>query len=71
MKPEGPPTIVSLESHRRRKVAESREKAAKARKSRAAAHAGEPAVNWRRAPLAIGVFLALMAVMWLVGRLLG
>jgi hypothetical protein len=71
MKPEGPPTIVSLESHRRRKVAEVRDKAVKARKTRAFAASGERAINWRRAPLAIAAFLAFMAVSWIVGRLLG
>ena len=71
MKPDRPPPIVSLESHRRRKVAESREQAAKARKAGASAYSGERAINWRRAPLAIAAFLAFMAVSWLIGRLLG
>lgn len=69
MKPEpGRPTIVSLESHRRRRIAETREKAVQVRKARRAS--GERAINWRRVPLAIVVVIGFLAVSWALGRLL-
>jgi hypothetical protein len=72
MKPKGDPTIVSLETHRRRRVAETREKSVRARKARAAAAVrGERAINWRRAPIALAVLALLLLLSWLIGRVAG
>jgi hypothetical protein len=67
------PTIVSLETHRRQRVAASKAKAVQAKKARAAAAAArsERAVNWRRVPLALLAFAALLVAGWLVKRLMG
>ena len=68
MKRNDEPTIVSLETHRRQRVAESRKKAAKPARPKGAS--GERAINWRKVPLALAAMAALMAVSWLIGRVL-
>lgn len=71
MKPEGEPTIVSLETHRRRRVAEIRAKAARAPKATPTAARGERAINWRRAPLALVALALFLLLSWLVGKIAG
>jgi hypothetical protein len=78
MKRDPDPAVVSLETHRRRRVAESRAqtkaKAQQARKAhaiRAGAVPGEKAVNWKRAPLALVAFALLLAAGWLVRLVTG
>lgn len=70
MKRNDDPAIVSLETHRRRRVAETRAKAVQARKARTVGVQGEKAINWRRVPLALGAIVLLLAASWLVGKLL-
>jgi hypothetical protein len=71
MAPDDKPMIVSLETHRRRRVEETRKAKAAARKMRKTGVQGERAINWRRAPLALLALAFLMLAMWLVGRLTG
>jgi hypothetical protein len=54
------PTIVSLESHRRKRLADSRKRAGKARPP------GERAINWRRVPLFLAAAALLMLFSWLM-----
>lgn len=58
MKPDDHPTIVSLESHRRKRLADSRKRPARPPHERA--------INWRKAPLVIAVFAAFMVISWLL-----
>jgi hypothetical protein len=78
MKSDPDPAVVSLETHRRRRVAETKAqakaKAAQAKNARAirsGAIPGEKAVNWRRAPLALGAIALLLAAGWLVRLVTG
>lgn len=65
MKRPDEPTVISLESARRRRQAEARRKPARAPNVRRPA-ASEPAINWRRAPLFIALVLAFLALSWLI-----
>ncbi|OYX35266.1 MAG: hypothetical protein B7Y99_03895 [Caulobacterales bacterium 32-69-10] len=72
------PAVVSLESHRRRRAAESRAqsqaKAAKAKTARtirAGAVPGERAINWRRAPIALVALALFLAAGWLIRLVTG
>jgi len=78
MKRDPDPAVVSLETHRRRRVAESRAqskaqavKAKNARAIRAGAVPGERAINWRRAPLALVAFALFLAAGWLIRLVTG
>jgi hypothetical protein len=55
-------SVISLESHRRQRMAESRRKAAKAK----AGPSHERAINWRRAPLFLAAVALFMLFSWLV-----
>jgi hypothetical protein len=70
MKLERDPEIVSLEAHRRRKLADARKKPA-APPRRPARGPSEPAINWRRLPIFLAALVLLLAFTWLVGRLTG
>ncbi len=52
--------VVSLESHRRRRLAEARQKQAKPRMQH------ERAINWRRAPFFLAALAVFMLFSWLV-----
>ena len=55
------PTIVSLESHRRKRLEDSRKQAAaRARPPH------ERAINWRRAPVFLAAVALFMLVSWLL-----
>jgi hypothetical protein len=59
------PSIVSLESHRRQRLAESRKKATARRP------VGERAINWRKAPRALAAAAIFLLFMWLINRVGG
>ena len=60
MKRNDDPRIVSLESHRRKKLADSRKRAAASRPTH------ERAINWRRAPIFIGAVALFLVLSWLL-----
>jgi hypothetical protein len=68
MTPDEKPTIVSLETHRRRRLAESRRNAVQARKAHGAVR--EKAVNWRKVPKALLALALLLIVTLLIQRVL-
>jgi hypothetical protein len=73
MKRSEEPQIVSLETHRRRRQAEGRQKSQKKPQPRQPVF-GRPgrverAINWRRAPLFVGAVILFMALSWLIGRI--
>jgi hypothetical protein len=71
MNPDRDPEIVSLEAHRRRKLADARKKPAAPVRRPGRGTSGEPAVNWRRLPIFLVAAALLLAFTWLIGRLTG
>ncbi len=66
MKRRDEPTVVSLESHRRRRQAESRKKPARPPVRAARPPGRERAINWRRAPLFLAALVLFFALSWLL-----
>jgi hypothetical protein len=74
MKPSEEPRIVSLETHRRRRQAEGRQKSQKKKAQPRPPVFGrqghaERAINWRRVPLFAGLVILFMALSWLISHI--
>jgi hypothetical protein len=66
MTPDEKPTIVSLDSHRRKRQDDNRKRQAEARKQAKARSSHERAINWRRVPLVLAVAAAFLVLSWLM-----
>jgi hypothetical protein len=68
MKPDDDPAIVSLESHRRKRLADERKRQDASRKQAKArpTNQGERAINWSRVPLLVGVVAVFLLFSWLI-----